>query len=353
LIRWFDRHARDLPWRRTRDPYAVWISEIMLQQTQVKTVLPYYARWMRALPRVEDFARARPERVLKLWEGLGYYSRARHAQTAARIIVNKYSGHFPEKFEEVLALPGVGRSTAGAICSIAFNQPAPILDGNVRRVLSRLLGVGGHSPAKAVSARLWRAAEELVRAAGGQPARLNQGLMELGALICLPRQPNCPHCPVRRHCFAWRENRVGEFPARAPRRPVTARRFIALVARRGGRFLVRRRLAGGVNAGLWEFPNFEAPAKAGNVSSLAAPFRLAAGGPFFRHRHSITRYRMLLEAFHAELPGGAVSGLAAGEWKRPAELERLPFTAAHRKLLEAVKLAPFLARKGGKLPSKP
>ena len=353
LIRWFDRHARDLPWRRTRDPYAVWISEIMLQQTQVKTVLPYYARWMRALPRVEDFARAQPERVLKLWEGLGYYRRARHAQSAARIIVKKHSGRFPETFREVLALPGVGRYTAGAICSIAFNQPVPILDGNVKRVLSRLLGIAGNARAKAVSARLWQAAEELVGAAGSEPARLNQGMMELGALICLPHQPNCPDCPVRRDCFAWRENRVGEFPVPAPRQPLRARRFIALVARRRGRFLVRRRPAGGVNAGLWEFPNFETPANAGNVPSLAAPFRLAAGEPFFRLRHSITRYQMLLAAFHAELPGGAVSGLAAGEWKTPAELERLPFAAAHRKLLEAVKLAPFLARKGGKLPSEP
>jgi len=336
LVRWFDRHARDLPWRRTRDPYAVWISEIMLQQTQVQTVLPYYRRWMRALPRVEDFARARPERVLKLWEGLGYYSRARHAQAAARIIVNKHSGRFPEKFEDVLALPGVGRYTAGAICSIAFHQPAPVLDGNVKRVLSRLLGVAGDPRAKAVLARLWRAAEQLVRSAGGEPSRLNQSMMELGALLCLPRQPICPDCPLRRDCFARRENRVGDFPAPARRAPVTGRRFIALVARRGGRFLVRRRPAGGINAGLWEFPNFEAPAKAGNIARLAAPFKIAGGGAFFRVRHTITRYRMLLQAFPAELPDGAEADLAVGKWKSAAELQRLAFPSAHRKLLEAV-----------------
>jgi A/G-specific adenine glycosylase len=167
-IRWFDQHARDLPWRRTRDPYAVWISEIMLQQTQVKTVIPYYERWMRALPTVGDFARARPERVLKLWEGLGYYRRVRLAQAAARLIMEKHAGRFPESFDEVLALPGVGRYTAGAICSIAFNQPAPILDGNVIRVLSRLLGIAGDPRSKTVNAKLWRAAEELV-IAGGEP----------------------------------------------------------------------------------------------------------------------------------------------------------------------------------------
>jgi A/G-specific adenine glycosylase len=333
LTRWFDQQGRDLPWRRRRDPYAIWISEIMLQQTQVKTVIPYYGRWMRALPRVEDLARARPERVLKLWEGLGYYRRARHAQAAARIIVKQHGGRFPARLEDLLALPGVGPYTAGAVCSIAFNQPTPILDGNVRRVLSRLLGVRGDP--HAVNARLWRAAEQLVSAGGSQPARLNQGLMELGALICLPRQPKCPDCPVRWDCWARRENRVGEFPAPARREPVTHRRFIALVARRGGRFLVRRRPAGGVNAGLWEFPNFQAPAKAGNLSRLAAPFRMARGGPFFRHRHSITRYRMLLEGFQAQLPAGAASGPALGEWKTEAELRRLALTGAHRKLLEA------------------
>jgi A/G-specific adenine glycosylase len=335
LMRWFDREARDLPWRRTRDPYAVWISEIMLQQTQVNTVIPYYARWMRALPRVEDFARARPERVLKLWEGLGYYSRARRAQAAARIIVKQHSGRFPERLEDLLALPGVGPYTAGAVCSIAFNKPAPILDGNVKRVLSRLRGLAGDP--RALNARLWRAAQELVSAAGAEPSRLNQGLMELGALVCRPRRPKCPDCPLRRDCFAHRENRVGEFPTPARRELVTDRRFIAMVARRGGRFLVRRRPAGGVNAGLWEFPNFEAPAKAGNLSRLAAPFRIADGGPFFRLRHSITRYRMSLEGFDAHLPGGTGSGLAIGKWKTPTQLQRLAFTGAHRKLLEAAR----------------
>jgi A/G-specific adenine glycosylase len=337
LIRWFDQQARDLPWRRTRNPYAVWISETMLQQTQVKTVIPYYARWMRALPRVEDLARARPQRVLKLWEGLGYYGRARRAQAAARIIVKQYFGRFPERLEDLLALPGVGPYTAGAVCSIAFNQPAPILDGNVKRVLSRLRGIAGDPQGKALNAKLWRAAQELVSAAPGEPARLNQSLMELGALVCRPRRPKCPDCPLRRDCFARRENRVGEFPTPARRAPVTDRRFIALVARRGGRFLVRRRPAGGVNAGLWEFPNFEAPAKVGNLSRLAAPFRISATGPFFRLRHSITRYRMLLEGFHAHLPGGAAPGLAIGKWKTPAELQRLAFTGAHRKLMEAAR----------------
>jgi A/G-specific adenine glycosylase len=331
-IRWFDQHARDLPWRRTRDPYAIWISEIMLQQTQVKTVIPYYQRWMRALPTLADFARARPARVLKLWEGLGYYRRVRLAQTAARLIMQQHAGRFPETFDEVLALPGVGRYTAGAICSIAFHQPAPILDGNVIRVLSRLLGIAGDPRSKAVKTKLWRAAETLVMAAG-DPARLNQGMMELGALICLPRQPRCPACPLRRDCLAWRRQRVEEFPTPARRMAVTQRRFIALVVSDGARLLVGRRPARVVNAGLWEFPNVEVSVNAKNLRPLVAPFEIVDRAPFFRVRHSITRYRILLEAYRADLPAGPASAAAGAAWKTPAQLKKMPFTSAHRKVL--------------------
>jgi A/G-specific adenine glycosylase len=331
LLKWYAGNARDLPWRRTNDPYSVFISEIMLQQTQVKTVIPYYERWMRALPTVADFARARPGRVLKLWEGLGYYRRARHAQAAAQIILDKHAGRFPEKFDDVLALPGVGRYTAGAICSIAFGQPAPILDGNVIRVLSRLMGIAGDPRSKTVKTKLWRAAEALV-IAGGDPSRLNQGMMELGALICLPRSPQCPACPLRRDCFAFRQKRVEEFPMLARRTPATQRRFIALVVSDGGRLLVRRRPSGVVNGGLWEFPNVEVGVKVKNLRPLVAPFELAARSPLLRVRHSITRYRILLEAYRAKLPAGVASAPGA-EWKTPAQLKRLPFTSAHRKVL--------------------
>jgi A/G-specific adenine glycosylase len=331
-IRWFDRHARDLPWRRTRDPYAVWISEIMLQQTQVKTVIPYYERWMQALPTLKDFAKARPERVLKLWEGLGYYRRVRLAQTAARLILEKHEGLFPESFDEVLALPGIGRYTAGAICSIAFNQPTPILDGNVIRVLSRLLGIAGDPKSKVVKERLWSTAEELV-IASGQPSQLNQGMMELGALICLPRQPKCPVCPSRKDCFALRENRVEDFPTPAKREAVTQRRFIALVVNDGKRLLVRRRPAGVVNAGLWEFPNVEVAINAKNLQPLVAPFKIAGRSPFFGVRHSITRYRINLEAYRAVVSVNTLPAQDKSAWKTPAELEKLPFTSAHRKVM--------------------
>lgn len=334
LETWFEKNARDLPWRRTKDPYAVWISEIMLQQTQVKTVTPYYERWMRTLPTVQKFAAAAPERVLKLWEGLGYYTRVRNAQAAARMIMTEHSGQFPREFEAILSLPGIGRYTAGAISSIAFDQPAPILDGNVIRVIARLFGIGGDPRIKTVNARLWDTAHSLVSQPKIEPAKLNQALMELGALVCLPRQPRCAECPVHQHCFARREVRIGDFPQIAARTPATARRFIALVVREEGRFLVRSRPTGIVNAGLWEFPNFEIPVKTKNLLGLPFPFKISGERPFFSVRHSITRYRILLEAFTAFRPAGKeVDGL----WKTMAEMNKLPFTSAHRKVLDAVR----------------
>src|SRR5436190_20222920 len=189
LLTWFKTNARDLPWRCTRDPYAIWISEIMLQQTQVQTVIPYWRRWMRELPTVQSLARARPEKVLKLWEGLGYYTRARNLQKAARIIVDRHGGRFPERFDEVLALPGIGRSTSGAICSIAFNQPTPILDGNVIRVLTRIFGIAENPREKPVADKLWKLAEAFVRAAArNRPDREDGSERDASEL--------CGHAPI-------------------------------------------------------------------------------------------------------------------------------------------------------------
>jgi A/G-specific adenine glycosylase len=330
LIAWFARSARDLPWRRTTDPYAIWISEIMLQQTQVGTVAPYFERWMRELPTLAAFARARPEKALKLWEGLGYYSRVRNAHATAKAVMRRHGGRFPRKFEDILALPGIGRYTAGAISSIAFNQPAPVLDGNVMRVLSRLFGVGGDPRGKTANAVLWQLARDLVLAEPARCSELNQSLMELGALICAPRQAKCGECPARGFCFAFRKGRVEEFPARARRAPTTARRRVAFVARRQNRFLVRQRPGGVVNARLWEFPNVEAGRRDERDprDGRDGGFRIVGGQPICRIRHSIMRQRILLEAYHAR-----TAGKTPGVWKTIPQLNRLPFTSAHRKIL--------------------
>ncbi len=351
LLDWFAQNARDLPWRRTRDPYAIWVSEIMLQQTQVKTVIPYWERWLRELPTVQAVAKASPDKIHKLWEGLGYYTRVRNLQKAARQIVEQHAGTFPESFDDVLALPGIGRYTAGAICSIAFNQPTPIVDGNVIRVLTRIFGIGENPRAKETNARLWQLAEELVERAAPSPPRrgedpapsnsfLNQSLMELGALVCTPRNPQCRICPVKKLCVAFRENRVDKLPNLGKRAAATARRFIAFVVEQDGKFLVRQRPAGVVNAHLWEFPNVEVNGtKAGPGELFRAEFgtRPRELLPLCKVKHSITRYRITLEAWR--VTPGSSSSKANGIWRSPAQMKRLAFASAHKKLASAAALS--------------
>jgi len=355
LLAWFSANARDLPWRRTRDPYAIWVSEIMLQQTQVKTVIPFWERWLRELPTIESAAKASSAKIHKLWEGLGYYTRVRNLQKAAQRIVvecrrrgnesqieNKLetphvvSYKFPENFDDVLALPGIGRYTAGAICSIAFNQPTPILDGNVIRVLTRIFGIGENPKEKTTNGKLWKLAEELVQNSNGNRSHLNQSLMELGALVCTPRSPKCLICPVKKLCVAFKEKRTEELPNLGKRATATARTFFAFVIERDGKFLVQQRPAGIVNAKLWEFPNFETNGEnkdAKEIFASAFNFKTVKFQPLCTIRHSITRYRMTLEAFHVRLKNSPKK--LAGIWLSPKEFDSLAFSSAHKKLASA------------------
>ncbi|MGO8678514.1 MAG: A/G-specific adenine glycosylase [Limisphaerales bacterium] len=349
LLAWFAANARDLPWRRTRSPYAIWVSEVMLQQTQVKTVQPYWERWMEALPDIGAVARASAQTLHKLWEGLGYYTRVRNLQRAARLIQGDYGGRFPERFDHVLALPGIGRYTAGAICSIAFNQPAPVLDGNVTRVLSRLFGVIGDPRRKTTNAKLWRLAQSLADCASQVAAtdscsKFSQSLMELGALVCTPREPGCGLCPVSIGCVARRQGRVAELPQTARRPRTTARRFAAFVVRKRGRFLVRQRPPGVVNAHLWEFPNTELGPGIGGLRRAARDvlgIEPASIEPLCTLRHSITRYRITLEAFFIEGQAGLGSPSATrGRWLNRSQLAPLPFASAHKKILHHLDTLP-------------
>ena len=344
LTDWFSRNARDLPWRRTQDPYAIWVSEIMLQQTQVKTVIPFFERWMRALPTIQSLAGANPDTIHKLWEGLGYYTRVRNMQKAAQQVVANHDGRVPANYDEVLALPGIGRYTAGAICSIAFNQPRPILDGNVVRVLTRLFGISGNPREKDCNERLWDLARTLVEGAAsgsGQAQRrscaiLNESLMELGALICTPREPRCRACPLARHCVAKRQQRVIEFPKRADKAPATRRHYAAFVLKRGARVLVRQRNAGVVNAHLWEFPNIELP-NAGADPARAAQILFGATKtalePLATIRHSITRYRITLNVYNLQFPDRDATPRVSGQWMHLSHALDLSFPSAHRRIL--------------------
>jgi A/G-specific adenine glycosylase len=357
MLAWFAQNARPLPWRRTRDPYAIWVSEIMLQQTLVKTVLPYWDRWMRALPNLAALAKAKPHTLHKLWEGLGYYTRVRNLHRAAQLIMAQHGGRFPHDFEDVLALPGVGRYSAGAICSIVFNQPRPILDGNVIRVLTRWYGIAGNPRERRVNARLWQLAEELVQRAAKVGARttpiprasrvtfhvsrpcaqLNESLMELGALVCTPRQPRCGICPIAKHCTANRQGRVHQLPGPSRRIRATPRRFVAFVAQKRGLFLVRQRPVGVLNAQLWEFPNLElSPADSDlqRAARSALGVRPEALALFATIKHSITRYRITLEAYRITSRQAARIPSAKGRWLDWKRLNQLAFTSAHKQILQ-------------------
>jgi A/G-specific adenine glycosylase len=373
LLDWFLLHARDLPWRSTRDPYAVWVSEIMLQQTQVKTVLPYWQRWMRALPNIQTLAEARSRRIHKLWEGLGYYSRVRNMQKAARAIVETHDGKFPEDFNAILALPGIGRYTAGAICSIAFNQPRPILDGNVIRVLARLFGLAGDPLESKTNSRLWGIAEQLVLAScsnslpdpagvdgtdpildcSAGPAQLNQSLMELGALVCTPREPHCRLCPLTRFCAARKQGRVDQLPSLRPRPHATRQKFVAFVAQKKGQFLVRQRPAGVRNAHLWEFPNIELNSGDSDLKQVARrSLGLSSANlhPLCTIRHSITRYRITLEVFKVTGLHGIRCSLSGGRWLNRRQLFSLPFTSAHRRILHRLGLGNLRTKQSPAVP---
>lgn len=348
LLKWFAANSRDLPWRRTRDPYAIWVSEIMLQQTQVKTVIPYWERWMRELPTVESLAKASPTRIHKLWEGLGYYTRVRNMQKAAQKIVSAHGGRFPLGFDDILALPGIGRYTAGAISSIAFNEPRPILDGNVIRVLTRVFGITENPREKATNEKLWRLAEELVVAAAtlhsddagsDHCSQLNQSIMELGALICTPRNPNCPACPLRAECAAFKAGRIEQIPNLAPRTAATSRHYMAFVIEHRGRFLVRQRPEGIVNAHLWEFPNIEIKQteKPAGAAQKLLGFSPKSLEKLCTIKHSITRYRITLTACRVTLNSAEANRAARlGRWVSLPQAHRLAFTSAHGKILRQV-----------------
>lgn len=290
LVAWFDRERRALPWRVDRDPYRVWISEAMLQQTRVETVIPYYHRFLARFPNVETLAAAEVDDVLALWSGLGYYRRARTLHATARELVEQHAGRFPRERERVLELSGIGPYTAGAVLSIAYGLPEALVDGNVARVFARLFELDDAPESKAFQARTWTIARELV-ALAERPGDWNQALMELGALVCTPRDPACERCPVRAACRAFATKRVAELP-RPKARPATVEVELVLAAVCVGDALVlAERPDGGRMAGLWELPTIELGARS-RIAPLDWPTSLVVGEPLGTLTHSITRHRI-------------------------------------------------------------
>ena len=340
LLRWYDSNKRDLPWRRTRDPYAIWISEAMLQQTRVETVIPYWERFLETFPTVEALAEADLDDVYAVWTGLGYYSRARNLKHAAGTIVAEHGGRLPDTADGLETLKGIGRYTAGAIASIAFDREAPLVDGNVIRVFARLLGIREDSAAKPVVDRMWAEAAALVK--GERPGELNQALMELGATLCTPRNPLCLACPVREACDAHAAGDAESLPIKKKKTKQAKMRAVAAWLERDGKVLVVRRPEEGLMAGLWELPGGEIGPGDEPKEELARVLREAVGLEILGAEavgaieHLFTHRRLTLDVFRARLrPAGRVrrTGYVAHRWVAPSTVLDLAHAGPTRKAL--------------------
>lgn len=343
LLEWFKIHQRPLPWRQNYEPYQVWISEIMLQQTQVSTVLPYFERWMKALPTVETLAVASQDRLLKLWEGLGYYSRVLNLRKAAKILVEKNGGLLYDDFDQLLSLPGIGRYTAGAIMSIAYQKDCPVVDGNVVRVLARLLNY--RENVQDSGEFFWNAATHLLPK--GEARDFNQALMEFGALQCTPKSPNCEVCPLKNACNAFAAGTQNELPNKGISRSKKAISVAIGIIQRDGTIFIQKRPEKGLMAGLWEFPGGRVEKGETAVAALEREIQEELGvtvnnvRPFLRLKHAYTSYQVDLHCFWVDYAAGQVRLTAAseGKWVRPEELQKFAFPAANGRIIEKI-LAP-------------
>lgn len=345
LRKWFAAHRRDLPWRATRDPYHVWVSEIMLQQTQVATVRDYFTRFIAAFPTVIKLADADEEQVLRLWEGLGYYRRARQLHAAAGVIRDQHAGRFPTTLDAIQALPGIGRYTAGAIVSIAYDEKAPILEANTLRLYARLLGYDQPLTTAASQRLLWQFAEAILPEK--HPGDFNQTLMELGSLICTPKSPDCPACPVMDQCAAYAAGRQAEIPAPKRKLEFTAKRESALVVWKGKKVLVRQCGPNERWAGLWDFPRTDTPltppAEADTLA-LAEWLTQQTGltaevvAQLTTIKHGVTRYRITLECFTLRHQSGrlATAGKEPWKWLAVDQLGELPLSTTGRKIAKLI-----------------
>jgi A/G-specific adenine glycosylase len=338
LAAWYRRHRRDLPWRQTKDAYQIWVSEIMLQQTQVATVIPYFTRFVAAFPTVRDLAAAEETEVLRQWEGLGYYRRARQMHRAARMLADELQGEFPSSVEGVRRLPGVGRYTAGAIVSIAFDRAAPILEANTVRLFSRLIGYRDDVSTAAASRLLWQVAEAVLPPR--RPGDFNQALMELGSLVCTPAAPECHRCPVVDLCQAYQRGQQLEIPRARAKAASEAVREAAVVVLRGDKVLVRRRAVGERWAGLWDFLRFPVSGRRGGkltqelLDKVRQQSRLGVETPrrIATLKHGVTRFRITLDCYVCEATAGEKLGPGEWQWLDSAQLESYPLSVTGRKL---------------------
>ena len=345
LLNWYSVRARHLPWRDKPSPYAVWVAEIMLQQTRVETVLPYFLRWMERFPSVDALASSPLQDVLSAWEGLGYYSRARNLHQAAGIVVEQYAGVLPGDAATLRKLPGIGRYTAGAIASIAFGQDEPALDGNIRRVLARVFDVREPARSPAGERLLWDLAAQNLPP--GQAGAYNQALMDLGATVCTPRSPDCPGCPLNNLCMAYAQGIQVQRPVLDSRAEIPHYTVTAAVVRRGEEVLIAQRPLHGLLAGLWEFPGGKLLPNEDLVSCLQREIseelgvEIEVGSALGVYRHAYTHFRVTLHAFFCSLMNGTEpSPIQVNDlrWVKPARLSEFPMGKIDRQIAARLQL---------------
>ena len=344
LLTWYETNARSLPWRERCDPYGVWVSEIMLQQTRVETVIPYYQRWMERFPTLESLAGATQQEVLATWEGLGYYSRARNLQRAAQIVMSEHGGKLPGDVRALRKLPGIGRYSAAAIASIAFGLDEPALDGNIRRVLARLFDVSEDARSPQGERKLWELAA--ANLPPGRAGDYNQALMELGALICTPRAPDCSGCPLTDHCQAYRLGVQEQRPVLHPKPATPHYQVTAAIISRDGHVLIARRPENGLLGGLWEVPG----GKQQDGEDLPACLRreikeelnaeISVGELFGVYQHAFTHFRITLHAFCCALEGSEPQPIQAAElaWVELPALKDYPMGKVDRQIARKLQL---------------
>jgi len=339
LLGWYKANKRQLPWRETKVPYRIWISEVMAQQTQIDTVIPYFERFLQRFPDIETLAEADLQDVLKLWEGLGYYSRARNMHKAAKLILEKYNGCFPRNYEEILALPGVGKYIAAAISSIAFSKPHAVLDGNVKRVLSRLT-CSEKSINDSKSQKYYqKLADTLLDT--HNPGDYNQSLMELGALICKPANPFCVDCPAKQYCCAYQKNSVTDYPKKIKREKVPTYNIVIGVIRKDGKLLITKRKEEGLLGGLWEFPGGKIQkGESGEIACIReireeTSLNVKIDKYLTHVRHAYSHFKIEVDVYICDYIHGDVNLSCPVDyrWVSVLELDRFPFPKANHKFL--------------------
>ncbi|WP_430885909.1 A/G-specific adenine glycosylase [Fusibacter sp. JL216-2] len=341
LVKWYKVVKRDLPWRKTQDPYKIWISEVMLQQTLVETVKGYYERFLKAFPTVEDLAKSDDEKLMKLWEGLGYYSRARNLKRAAIMIMEDFDGIMPNDLKSIRKLPGIGPYTAGAILSIAYDKPVAAVDGNVIRVYSRLFKIEQAVDLKDVKAEIERIADEMVHET--DPSSYNQSLMELGATICIPKNPRCLTCPVQAYCEAFKAGVQNELPKKSPKKAKKEVDLYAMIIRKEDSFLILKRPSDGLLPGLWSVPSVEL---SGDEKKTASPVdrcqqmlleEIGIDAVFKKEpgiaSHVFTHIKWSIKALEFEWTSGNLPDYPETKWIKVSQVDNFAFPTAYKKAL--------------------